>query len=299
MRMAWTRWGGWAGCALALVLGLAVPAAAASILFVGNSFTQGEFSDVKHYRPDLVTDLNGDGIGGVPALFKMFVTEAGLDYQVSLETVPAVGLDYHLDHEAAALDRPWDVVVLQTISMLDVYAPGNPAVLVRTTPRIAYILRAKNPAVEIHLDATWSNARAPYVAKSGWYGKPIGQMAKDVYSGCLLAADAAHLASVIPVGLAWNRAIDSGLAEDDPDDIFNFSGMDLWAMDDHHASAQGYYLEALVIFGRVTGMDPLSLGARETAAADLDIAPGDALALQKVAHDELLADDQQIRQTHG
>lgn len=48
-----------------------------TILFVGNSFTFGAGSPVRTYRPDLVTDLNGEGIGGVPALFSTFADEAG------------------------------------------------------------------------------------------------------------------------------------------------------------------------------------------------------------------------------
>ena len=43
-----------------------------SILFVGNSFTYGELSPVRHFQPDSVTDLNREGTGGVPALLKAF-----------------------------------------------------------------------------------------------------------------------------------------------------------------------------------------------------------------------------------
>ncbi|MEA3151753.1 MAG: hypothetical protein QOD56_2692, partial [Gammaproteobacteria bacterium] len=43
---------------------------AASILFIGNSFTFAYGSPVRYYRPDSVTDLNRAGQGGVPALFK-------------------------------------------------------------------------------------------------------------------------------------------------------------------------------------------------------------------------------------
>ena len=60
---------------------------AETILFVGNSFTFGADSPpVQAYRPETVTDLNREGIGGVPALFKSFTREAGLAYDVSLET---------------------------------------------------------------------------------------------------------------------------------------------------------------------------------------------------------------------
>ena len=77
-----------AGLALFAAAG---PADAKTVLFVGNSFTYGELSPVMHYRTSSVTDLNGNGMGGVPALFKAFAAQAGLDYDVSLETVPASG----------------------------------------------------------------------------------------------------------------------------------------------------------------------------------------------------------------
>ena len=71
------------------------PVRAETILFVGNSFTYGANSAVHHYRADSVTDLNGEGVGGVPALFKTFADEAGLAYTVSLETGPGKGLGWH------------------------------------------------------------------------------------------------------------------------------------------------------------------------------------------------------------
>ena len=42
-----------------------------TVLFIGNSFTFGANSPVWRYRADTVTDLNGEGVGGVPALFKL------------------------------------------------------------------------------------------------------------------------------------------------------------------------------------------------------------------------------------
>ena len=66
------------------------------MLFIGNSFTFGDGSPVSFYRDEPVTDLNDEGIGGVPALFKSFATQAGLDYDVSLETRGGSGLEFHL-----------------------------------------------------------------------------------------------------------------------------------------------------------------------------------------------------------
>ncbi len=52
-------------------------------------------------------------------------------------------------------------------------------------------------------------------------------------------------------------------------------------------STYGYYLEALVIFGNLTGRDPRTLGPRERAAALLGVAPPLATQLQKIAAETL------------
>src|SRR3954471_10413893 len=90
---------------LALALSLAATPVGAqertkTILFVGNSFTFGANSAAHYYKPETVTDLNGPGangktVGGVPAFFKAFTKQAGLDYIVSLETVGGKGMDFH------------------------------------------------------------------------------------------------------------------------------------------------------------------------------------------------------------
>jgi len=66
------------------------------VLFIGNSFTYAAGSAVHFYRAGTVTDLNDEGVGGVPALFKSFADQAGLAYDVSLETRGGTGLDFHL-----------------------------------------------------------------------------------------------------------------------------------------------------------------------------------------------------------
>jgi hypothetical protein len=81
------------------------------------------------------------------------------------------------------------------------------------------------------------------------------------------------------VGGAWNRAIETGFAAADPYDGPPPGKVDLWAFDDYHGSTFGDYLEALMIFGQVTGKDPLSLGPHETAASERRLAgasPGHA-----------------------
>ena len=73
------------------LLGACDTATAERVLFIGNSFTYGSGSAVRFYRSDTVTDLNDEGIGGVPALFKSFADQAGLDYDVALETRGGTG----------------------------------------------------------------------------------------------------------------------------------------------------------------------------------------------------------------
>ena len=89
-------------------------------MFIGNSFTYAYGSAAKFYRADSVTDLNNEGIGGVPALFKSFADQAGLDYDVYLETRGGSGLDFHLENKLGVIGRrPWDRVVMHGFSTLD------------------------------------------------------------------------------------------------------------------------------------------------------------------------------------
>src|SRR6478672_1002856 len=116
-----------------------------AILFIGNSFTFGDGSPVKTWRPDSVKDLNDEKIGGVPALFKSFTAQADLDYDVALETHPGVGLDYHLTNKREVLgSRPWDVVVMHGYSTLDSANPGDPAKLIATAGEMARFLASGN-----------------------------------------------------------------------------------------------------------------------------------------------------------
>jgi hypothetical protein len=266
-----------------------VSAFAVSILFIGNSFTFAFASPVRDYRPDTVTDLNGQRIGGVPALFKSFTAEAGLAYDVYLETEPGISIDWHVDHKLGVIgERPWDVVVLQGYSTLDPRKPGDATVITAAVHQMAEFLRAKNPAVDIRLMATWSRADQTYEPRGAWYGKPIEAMAKDVRAGYDLAAKGTPgVKSVVPVGEAWTRAIHAGVADSNPYDGIDAGKIDLWAYDHYHASTYGYYLEALMLFGNITGLDPRSLGDYECSGFELGLSRTQIGALEQVAFDEL------------
>ena len=54
-----------------------------------------------------------------------------------------------------------------------------------------------------------------------------------------------------------------------PYDGIDAGKLNLWTYDSYHASTHGYYLQALVIFGTLTGRDPRSLGDNECSAYEL------------------------------
>ena len=91
----------------------------------------------------------------------------------------------------------------------------------------------------------------------------------------------------MPVGQAWTRAFALGIADPNPYDGITFGQANLWSYDQYHASTAGYYLEALTVFGAVTGVDPRSLGRGERAADELGLSPDLAASLQRVAHEQL------------
>jgi hypothetical protein len=109
----------------------------------------------------------------------------------------------------------------------------------------------------------------------------------DVFAG--LAAANPDFAGVAAVGESFLGAVASGVATRDmyADGALTDGLIDLWFDDGTHASKYGSYLSALTLFGSITGIDPLSLGADEIAARDLGIDSGDALRLQAVASRQL------------
>lgn len=263
--------------------------ASTSLLFIGNSFTFGWGSPVQFYRAQTVKDLNGQGIGGVPALFKVFTVEAGLDWEVSLETQPGVGIDWHYANRREVLvSRSWDHVTMMGYSLLDRAKPGDPALLVQSAQQMAALLHGVNPRVDIQLEATFPRADQLYDAKGHWFGKSVDEMVHDIRAGYDLAT-ATHPAihGVVPVGETWARAMRSGVADANPYDGVEAGKVNLWTYDHYHASAFGYYLKALVMFGHFTKLDPRMLGAGECAAYELGFSPAEASALQQAAFEQL------------
>lgn len=263
--------------------------AATSVLFIGNSFTYGHGSPVRFYRSATVTDLNLEGQGGVPALFKSFTQQTGLDYEVAIETRGGTGIDWHLANKLGVItQRPWDIVVAHGFSTLDAQKPGDPTKLVETAKQLATALQAVNPKTDLRLEATFPRADQVYGPKGAWLGKTQADMAQDIRNGYDLAAKShPNIKGVIPVGQAWVRAMDAGVADFNSLDGIDAGKLNLWTFDHYHASTAGYYLKALVVYGALTGRDPRSLGQNECSGFELGLSPAEIKAMQQVAFDQL------------
>jgi len=180
---------------------------------------------------------------------------------------------------------------------------------VRTIPKNSNA----NPAAKVYLTETWARPDmvfahlATAADASTADGRPIpaagnvqallyypklSDMTSDLHAAFYgLASDNPDFAGVIAAGDAFQRALDMGLAKasgfydsngvyvpNQPGDLMN-----LWWDDYLHASKYGSYLDALMQFGTITGLDPRSLGMDEIAARDLGISAADAYSLQRVA----------------
>ncbi len=292
---------------LLLVVGLLLPAAPAlaqtRILFVGNSFTHGNLAPVLNYNTAAVTDENyglptssprhesddSGPWGGVPGIFKKFTDEAGLAYEVHIEAISGVDLTYHYTNALMVIRQAqWDKVVLQELSTgpLPANKGGNPADFFTYSTQLEQAIHSVNAASKIYLYQTWARADLTYPAGQPYSGQPITAMSTDLHNAYYQAfAQNGRFEAVAPVGDAWQLAMQTGVAMSNP--YTPTAGqLDLWSSY-FHASKWGSYLSACVLLQQITGVDPRSLGAGELAAADLGIAPADAVALQQVAYNQV------------
>jgi len=286
---------------LALAPGAVRAQQAPTILFIGNSFTYGYGSAARFYRPETVTDLNDEGIGGVPALFKSFADQLGLDYDVYLETRGGSGFEFHLENKMAELtSHPWDIVVFHGQSTLDLDNPGDPTKFLTTGQELVHVLHSANRDVEIYPTATWSRPDETYPDDGAWHGEPIEAMGEDVRAAYdMLATTTGGITRINPVGEAFARAWQDGVSDANPYDGVEVDKLDLWTYDHYHASAAGYYLEALVVFGNVTGMDPRFLGSGECSGFELGFSADQVAALQEVAVEALDAEGVEMGAPEG
>ncbi len=290
------------------IVALAPVAAGAktTILFVGNSFTHGEYLPVREYNRAHVTDENarvplGEARhepvagpwSGIPGIFARFAAEMGLSYDVHSETISGQTLDFQIDVALPVIAQAkWDIVVLQeysTFPVADAHG-GHRTDFQRAADKLEESIHAKNPAANIFLYETFPRADLTYLPQRSFSDEPIDTMADELRAGYrMVFQHNGHFAGLAPVGDAWMRAIHSGVAEANPY-VPEFGKLDLWNVDAYHPSNAGAYLTACVLFERITGVDARRLGPSERAASDLGIAAS-AAALQRIAHEQIVDSD--------
>lgn len=206
--------------------------------------------------------------------------------------------------------------LINAIQLADAAASKRNAAitLYETQPLAAFGFTSSNPDAPIFGSSTAAQNGGnpifdPYVGATD----PIGQMASDLhnaYTGEASAYDAANpTGSHVDVALAgdaWVSAINLGIAVENPYlPHLPRSQVDLWDSNPltgccttpigEHPSSFAVYLDALVIFYKVTGVDPLTLRAevhdedaglfQSSAAHALGISARDARSLAFAARE--------------
>ena len=189
-----------------------------------------------------------------------------------------------------------------------------PITLYQTGPLANYGYNSTNPNNPIFGGSTTGGANDPTGhlgdQYSPYYGaaNPNAQMTSDLHNA--YAGEAGNWNSSHPngsqmnaalAGDAWITAMNIGLAVKDPYLYSDVPGntippnmIDLWDNNPldacclvptgYHPSNYGSYLNALVLFEEITGIDPRTLGGNDQAAADLGISNTNALLLEDVAY---------------
>ncbi|WP_223633202.1 cell division protein FtsK [Corallococcus sp. EGB] len=261
-----------------------------NILFVGNSFTHGNEEPAYSYNKAAVTDTNGSGQGGIPGIFKKLTTQAGFQFNVSLETASGQTLRWHYTNRSSTIGQAtWDTVVFQeqSITPLPPSRGGSPAGFMDGARDLRTLVRAANPSANLYLYETWSSPTSV-----GTQGYPSGTaglqaMQAELRDAYFKAYRDLGFTGVARVGDGFMRAVDQNLADPNPADGISPGMFNLWsAQDSRHSSKYGSYLSAAVLFAKVTQADPRTLATGAgSAAADLGISAADAAHLHRIAYE--------------
>lgn len=263
-------------------------AATREILFVGNSFTHGAVEPTYSYNKGTVTDANGTGMAGVPAIFKKMIDQSGLSGNVTIEAVSGETLQYHYSTKAAIIGQAkWDDIVLQEYSTrpLPSNKGGNIAAFNTALGNLKALIVGSSGA-DIHLYETWARPDLTFPAGQPYSGQPLSAMQTDLHNAYYAANATFGFAGVAPVGDAFLRAVNEGVANPKPYQAAPAGTLDIWDTDRYHASKYGSYLSAAVMLAELTDVDPRTLATgANTAAAGLGIASADAQRLNLIAYE--------------
>ncbi len=163
------------------------------------------------YRPDLVRDLNAKALAACPRCSRRLRRRrARTGSQLGNRARPRPRLS--LRTEAQAIDRRWDVVVLQATARSTRSGRAIRCANAEAAGLLTAMLRRANPRVRVELVSTWSRADLTYRTASPWRGKPITAMADDLATGNAYALRRfPEISGTIPVARLGTELGRSGL----------------------------------------------------------------------------------------
>jgi len=237
------------------------------ILFIGNSFTFAAAAPEVRIH------------GGVPGLFEQIARGHGEQVETSTLAVGGADWSYHLANPAtdAALGaKKWTWVVLQDLSTRPTHV-GDVKGFMLDGEKFSRKIAANSSTTGILIYETWARQgdafyqRAPGNSFSG-----PQQMMQEVHLAYdhlradLAAQNSNREVRVAPIGTAFAQV------------ALQYPAIHLEAFDHHHATAEGYYLAALVIDETLWGKSVRG-APRIFFQGGLKIPADDAEDLQKVA----------------
>jgi hypothetical protein len=250
---------------LILLVAIAVPLAQAEdVLFFGNSFTFGATAPAVQKN------------GGVPKLFEEIATAKGRKVATAAVTSGGKDLAWHLAQpitEMALSSKPWTWVVLQDFSTRPTRL-GSVEKFVHDGETFSDRIAQNSPHAGIVLYETW--ARPPgvfYLLKPDFGPEQMMRELHEAYGRLrddLAGKNPDREARVAPVGTAFAH------------DAAEYPAINLDASDHHHATAEGYYLAALVIYETIY-RDSAKGAPMSFFEGQLVIPADDAAKLQDIA----------------
>ena len=203
------------------------------VFFVGNSFTFGATV------PGLAEK------GGVPKMVEAIARSKGFDLNAESVTSPGKDWRWHLAQPATAAalaSKTWSWLVLQDHSTRPTRM-GNVAQFMRDGVTFSDRLARHSPKAGIILYETWARPPGKFYQTPGGrqFARPDEMMADLHKSYTDLAAKLAARNPSRPVRVAL---VGTAMARCHAE----YPAIPLDAADRHHATAQGYYLAALVLF---------------------------------------------------
>ena len=263
--------------------------------------------------------------GGIPGIFAELATESGMPSDVHIEAISATSLTENFQAGENIVTQPiWNTVVLQEATFepippsLSGDSTSKPASFCSAVSTIEQAVHAAAPAAGVYLYETGAPADTAYaysisgLFNDAAYINALGLLT-DAYHDAYLTAAAkdGHIAGIAATGDAWSRAWTECIANPDPYGgtrsgvslTFNYQpGSQPSTVNKptdagfHHPSIYGAYLNALVLFQKITGADVRVFGASEQAAQSLGISPDVAQQLQHVAWESVTQQNSQLTQ---